>query len=59
MGEVTEMKMEGILCERCGAYMGEEVGHPRKCESCKFAEKNPPPAINMRALKKRHKRRIR
>lgn len=29
------MMMDGILCERCGVYMGEDVGHPRRCRLCK------------------------
>ena len=34
MGEVAEMIQDGILCEFCGVYIGDEVGHSRLCESC-------------------------
>ena len=29
MGEITDMKMDGTLCEGCGAFIGDEVGYPR------------------------------
>jgi len=31
MGEITEMKMDGTLCECCGSFIGDEVGYPRYC----------------------------
>lgn len=35
MGEITEMVLEGILCEICGCYIDDEpVGYPRHCEDC-------------------------
>lgn len=35
MGEITEMILEGILCEQCGSLVdGKESGYPRKCEDC-------------------------
>ena len=34
MGELSEMVLEGILCELCGVYIGEPVGFPRKCDHC-------------------------
>lgn len=34
MGDITEMVLEGILCEGCGVYLGGAVGYPRKCHSC-------------------------
>jgi hypothetical protein len=35
MGEITEMILEGILCEQCGAWIDEEFsGSPRKCDHC-------------------------
>ena len=39
MGEVAEMIQDGILCEFCGVYIGDEVGHPRKCSRCLKDEK--------------------
>jgi hypothetical protein len=36
MGEITEMILEGFLCEHCGAFIDEDAGgFPRKCEDCK------------------------
>ena len=35
MGDIAEMTLNGILCERCGTYIdGEETGYPRKCDDC-------------------------
>lgn len=37
MGEISEMILEGILCDECGGLVGDEpesVGYPRKCEGC-------------------------
>lgn len=34
MGDVSDMIMEGILCEGCGVYIGEGNGYPQKCGSC-------------------------
>ena len=31
MGEITDMILDGILCEECGGYIGEAVGYPRSC----------------------------
>lgn len=38
MGEITELILDGILCERCGGLVGSEphaVGYPRLCEFCR------------------------
>lgn len=35
MGEVTDMILDGILCEECGEYIDDdETGYPRKCAAC-------------------------
>lgn len=34
MGEVADMMLEGILCEGCGVYLGDEIGYPRRCKDC-------------------------
>lgn len=36
MGEIAEMVSEGILCQNCGQWTGneEEAGHPVSCASC-------------------------
>lgn len=41
MGEISEMILEGLLCQVCGSYMDdfEEPGYPRTCEDCKEREK--------------------
>jgi hypothetical protein len=40
MGEITEMVLDGILCESCGVYIddGEIPGHPRRCKGCEVEE---------------------
>lgn len=35
MGEITELMLEGVLCEICGGFVGDPVGFPRQCEECK------------------------
>jgi hypothetical protein len=35
MGEISEMILEGILCQGCGVYMGEGEGYPVTCPACK------------------------
>lgn len=36
MGEISEMILDGLLCEVCGSYIdGESPGYPRTCELCK------------------------
>lgn len=39
MGEVTEMMLDGILCESCGVAIGDGVGYPRKCGHCQRQER--------------------
>ena len=35
MGEISEMKLEGILCESCGAFIDAEgCGFPTLCKDC-------------------------
>ena len=34
MGDVADMVLEGLFCEGCGAFMGNECGYPRRCEEC-------------------------
>ncbi len=35
MGEISEMMMEGTLCQGCGVFMGEAGdGFPRSCPDC-------------------------
>lgn len=36
MGEITEMILEGILCEVCGVWIeSKPEGFPRSCSDCK------------------------
>jgi hypothetical protein len=35
MGEVTELMLDGILCDQCGGFVSEiGVGYPRTCSAC-------------------------
>lgn len=35
MGEISDMMLNGLLCEQCGEVIDfEEPGYPRLCESC-------------------------
>ncbi len=39
MGEVSEMIINGILCQQCGEYVGNPVGHSRICKHCQQSAK--------------------
>ena len=34
MGEYQQLMQQGVYCESCGCYTGQEPGHPVKCEGC-------------------------
>ncbi len=35
MGDIADMMLDGLLCERCGELIdGVELGYPRLCEDC-------------------------
>ncbi len=34
MGDLTDMILDGTLCEGCGVYLGEPVDYPRRCHRC-------------------------
>lgn len=36
VGDVSEMMLEGILCEECGCYIEDGLipGYPRSCPDC-------------------------
>ncbi|WP_199171856.1 hypothetical protein [Sporosarcina sp. P13] len=34
MGEYAEMMIGGVCCERCGHFIGSEVGYPQTCDDC-------------------------
>lgn len=38
MGEVTEMMLDGVLCECCGVYIGDPVGYPITCDDCEVED---------------------
>lgn len=40
MGDISEMMLDGTLCESCGVYIDDNPqGVPRKCSDCKAEEK--------------------
>lgn len=39
MGDIADMIIEGVLCERCGVFIDEfPPGHPRLCVDCKLED---------------------
>lgn len=34
MSEMVDDILEGVFCQHCGVYLGDEVGYPRSCDSC-------------------------
>lgn len=39
MGDISEMMLDGTLCETCGEFIGEPVGYPRYCGGCRPRKK--------------------
>ena len=40
MGDITEMMLEGILCQSCGDHLDDSDGDfPQSCADCKKEEK--------------------
>ena len=39
MGEISEMMLDGTLCEGCGVYMGDACDFPRRCRYCAVEHK--------------------
>jgi hypothetical protein len=50
MGEIADMMIEGILCEQCGVFIGDEVGYPRNC-GCDPSMSRPPPPRKPKTVK--------
>lgn len=34
MGDISDMILDGTLCQECGAYIGDACGYPRSCGGC-------------------------
>lgn len=51
MGEYAEMMLEGLVCECCGEFFGDDEGpgFPRVCDGCQ----SPPPPPRKTARKRR------
>lgn len=56
MGEIAEMHLCGILCEQCGAFVGEDVGYPRSCDDCSGGQAQDPKRGKTKKRGKRKKR---
>lgn len=39
-GLFEELIAQGVYCESCGCYTGQEPGHPVKCDRCKGGMKD-------------------
>lgn len=59
MGEISEMMMNGLLCQQCGVWMDDfqEVGYPRTCGDCavelkRWEKSNKPKSKKKRGNKK-------
>ena len=58
MSEISEMMLDGTLCEGCGVHLkGRAAGLPRRCSDCKkdLAEENVQANKEMHAAAKKHK----
>lgn len=53
MGEFAESMLDGSMCEQCGEYLGDAVGHVRLCEYC-AGESDDSTADTFRILKKQN-----
>ena len=34
MSEMVDLMLDGMVCEECGTFLEESVGHPRRCMAC-------------------------
>jgi len=34
LSDMVDLMLDGMVCEECGAFLGEGVGHPRRCQAC-------------------------
>lgn len=41
MGDVSDMILDGVLCQECGEYMGGAVGFAQTCRACRSAGPDP------------------
>lgn len=39
MGEISEMMLDGTLCQGCGVLMGDACDYPRSCFDCAKEER--------------------
>lgn len=54
MGDIADMMLDGTLCECCGVYVGEAVGHPRYCsKQCRLDRTPAKPAVPQRLPKEK------
>jgi len=38
MADTAKLIQEGVLCESCGEYIGQPVGHTRECKACRMLD---------------------
>lgn len=51
MGEIADSMINGESCQLCGVYIGDEVGYPRYCNSCKPKKQHNKPTTGEAAFK--------
>lgn len=51
MGDISDMMLDGTLCELCGQYVGDAVGYPVQCSSCQLTDTKPNPCVCPRCNK--------
>jgi hypothetical protein len=39
LGDWADLALDGVLCQRCGTYLGEGWGYPRSCPGCEWADR--------------------
>lgn len=37
MGDWSDLMLDGVVCQGCGVYLGDPVGHPQFCAGCEGA----------------------
>lgn len=58
MSDIADMMLDGTLCEQCGVYLGNAVGHTRLCRGCQRDARQQAQAQAPGApAKRKHKRR--
>jgi hypothetical protein len=50
MSEFVDLMLDGVICQRCGQFLGDATGFPRSCEGCERLDASEYAELNESAL---------